>query len=191
MVLTLVCFCLRKGFYSFPGTVTIFIQASIAYLQDSNPVAAGLGLAFLILWSRYFTFTLMKMLNGQDAVQQQIWAKAQKFNYSTFLDRDDQSSGWGTWGAGSAPGWGGNEWVQTEAPENYLFFLQSGQRLGQKGAGNLLICNLCVVGSSDQSHWHGPGTRGTDLGSLMPHKSETFCNGIKNGRRILAFEFGL
>lgn len=59
------------GFYSFPGTVTIFIQSSIAYLQDNKPVAAGLDLAFSILWGRYFSFALMR-----SPIEQLIWAKA-------------------------------------------------------------------------------------------------------------------
>lgn len=70
VVLTLVCFCLRKGFYFFPGTVTIFIQVSVAYLQDSNPVAAGLGLAFFILLGRWCG-------RCQGAVQQLMWQNLQ------------------------------------------------------------------------------------------------------------------
>lgn len=99
VVLTLICFSLGEGFYSFSGTVSIFIQASAAYLQDRNPVAACLrffGLlvwfwVFLILWGSYFAFTLMRtLLGGCSAAGLCKSSKVQLFRLP--FKRDDPSS---------------------------------------------------------------------------------------------------
>lgn len=116
VVLTLICFSLREGFYSFSGTVSIFIQASATSLRDRNPIAAGLFFGVLvfccvcvfvfffpqILCGSYFAFALMRtLLEGCSAADLCKSSKVQLFHLP--FKRDDQSSWWGTWGAGSAP----------------------------------------------------------------------------------------
>lgn len=50
----------QEGFYSFSGTVSIFIEASATYLQDRNPVALAAGWSLL-----YFGFALFFKYFGE------------------------------------------------------------------------------------------------------------------------------
>jgi len=102
-------------------------------LSGQEPCCRRFGWGFfLILWGSYFGFTWMRTLLGGFSAADQCKSSKVQLIYLPFK-RDDQSSWWGTWGAGSAPDRGGNEWAQTEAPENFLFFLQSVQKVGQNG----------------------------------------------------------
>lgn len=50
----------QEGFYSFSGTVLIFIEASATYLQNRNPVALAAGWSLL-----YFGFALFFKYFGE------------------------------------------------------------------------------------------------------------------------------
>lgn len=96
----------------------------------------GLGclwLGFYTLWKLSCLYLEEDITGGCSAAGLHKSSKVQLFHLP--FERDDQSSWWGMWRAGSAPGWGGNEWVQTEAQENSLFPLHSVQRVGQNGLG--------------------------------------------------------
>lgn len=92
------------------------------------------------VWLDFYTLRKLSCLyiegdiaGGCSAANLYISSKVQLFHLP--FERDDQSIWWGIWRAGSAPGLGGNERVQTEAQENSLFSFRSVQRVGQNGLG--------------------------------------------------------
>lgn len=73
-------FVSASGKFLFLPRLTIFMQASIAYLQNSNPAAAGLGLAFLVLLGQVFCLCI-----DEDVSRGLIWAEAQKFSATSLF----------------------------------------------------------------------------------------------------------
>lgn len=81
-----------KAFIPSWTLLSVFMQASAAYLQERSPVPAGFGwVFFLILWGSSFAFTMMRtLLGGCYAADLCKSSKVQLFHLP--FKRDDQSS---------------------------------------------------------------------------------------------------